>query len=47
MQVLPAKRQENCARKYLEGIKNQNGEYLVNLCEPNSLETQFIFSIVN
>ena len=36
MQVLPAKRQkENCTRGDSKRLKNQHGEYLVNLCKSN------------
>ena len=40
MQVLPAKRREgNCSNKYLRGLRNQNGDHLVNICESNIIET--------
>ena len=43
MQVLPAKRrEETCAKRHLKGLKNQNGEHLVNLCESNILKTKVI-----
>ena len=32
--------QENCTRRYSRGLRNQNGEHLVNLCESNIFETQ-------
>ena len=39
MQVLAAKRPEgNFTERYLTGIKNKNGEHLVNICESNILE---------
>ena len=41
---------QNCSGKYSKGLKNEDGEHPVNLCEPNNLEMQFIFpnsSIVN
>ena len=42
--MLPAKRQEeNCAGIYSRGLRNQNGDYLVNLYESNILETHVIF----
>ena len=45
MEVLQAKRQdENCTGSYSEGVRDQNVEHLVNLCESNNLETQVIFS---
>ena len=45
---MPAKRQEDgCIGRYLEGLKNQNGEHLINLCELKKVETQAIISIVN
>ena len=41
MQVLSAKRREgNCTNKYLRGLRNQNGDHLVNICESNIIETQ-------
>ena len=46
-QVLPDKRQENCAGRYSKDLKNKNGEHLVSLCESNNLETQVIFPIVS
>ena len=46
MQVSPVKRGEpNCTGRYSRGLKNQNGESLVNLCEWNILETQFIYGL--
>ena len=35
--------EENCTGRYSKGLKNQNGEYLVNLCASNILEIQVIF----
>ena len=37
-----SKRREENYRggKYLRGLRNQNGEHFVNLCESNILETQ-------
>ena len=47
MRVLQAKSQEkNCTGRYSKGLKNQNGKYLVNLCESINLETQLIFPMV-
>ena len=41
MQVMQAKRQEeNYTGKYSKGLRHQNGEHLVNLCESNNFETQ-------
>ena len=41
MQVLLAKRQEgNYTRRCLKGLRDQNKEHIVNLCDPNNLETQ-------
>ena len=43
MQHFLAKRQEEaCPVRYLKGLKNENPEHLVNLCESNSFETQVI-----
>ena len=43
MQVLLAKMQEeNSTVRYLKGLKNQNREHFVNLCESNSLGTQVL-----
>ena len=40
MQVLAAKRREgNFTETYLRGLKNQNGEHLVNICELSILES--------
>ena len=40
MQVLAVKRREvNYTGRYLRGLRNQNGERLVNICKPNILET--------
>ena len=37
--MLAAKRPEgNFTERYLTGIKNKNGEHLVNICESNILE---------
>ena len=44
MKRLPGKRPEEIwAERYSKGLKNQNGEYLVNLYKSNTLETQVIF----
>ena len=40
MKVLPVERQENCAEKYLEGFKSQNGEHIANPI--TNFETQVI-----
>ena len=46
MELLPAKIQEgSCTGRYSKGLRNQNGQHLVNLCKSNKLETQFIFPI--
>ena len=47
MQVLPAKAKdkEKYVVRYSRGLRNQNGQQLVNLCESNILETQVIFHI--
>ena len=46
MQILLAKRQEeNCTGSYSKAVKNQNGNYLVDLYESNNLEIQVIFLI--
>ena len=42
MQVMPAashskRREENCAGTYLNGLRNQHGEHLVNLSESKIL----------
>ena len=43
MKTLPTKRQEeNYTGSYSKGLKNQNGEYLVNTYESNKLDTQVI-----
>ena len=43
MQVLSAKKQEeNCTGRYSKGLRNQNENDLVNLCESNNFETQVI-----
>ena len=48
MQVLPAKRREgHFTGRYWRGIRNQNEEHLVSLCESNILETQVTLLIVN
>ena len=50
MQVLPSKAKEEkkySTGSYSRGLRNQNGEHLVNLCKSNILEIQVIFSIVN
>ena len=47
IQVLPAKKQENCTEMHLEGLKNKNWEHHVNLYESYNLQTQVIFSMVN
>ena len=39
------RREENCPGKYSRGLRNQNEEHLINLCESNILETQVIFPI--
>ena len=42
------RQEEKCNVKYLRGmrgLRNQNGELLENLCQPNILETQVIFCI--
>ena len=45
MQAVLVKRQEeNCTERYSKGENNQNGEYLVNLCELNSLDIWVTFS---
>ena len=42
--VLPAKRrEENCTGRYSRGLRNQNGEYFINLRESKILETQVTF----
>ena len=33
------RREENCTGRYLRGLRNQNGENFVNLCDSNILET--------
>ena len=33
------RREENITRKYSSGLRNQNGEHIVNICELNILET--------
>ena len=40
-------KKKNSTGRYLRGLRNQNGEHLLNLCKSNILETQVIFSIVN
>ena len=45
--MLPAKTQENFTGRYLERLKNQNGEHHVNLSEWNNVEPHFIFPRVN
>ena len=48
MQVLPGKRrEENGTRRYSRELRSQNGNYLLNLCESNILETQVVFLIVS
>ena len=40
---MPAKakdRKKNSTSRYSRGLRNQNGEHLVNLCESNILKTQ-------
>ena len=40
--MLPAKRrEENCTGKGSRGLRNQDGEHLVNLCQSNILETTY------
>ena len=39
------RREENRTGRYSRGLKNQNEERLVNLCESNILETQIVFLI--
>ena len=42
-QVLPATKQKtrtNCILRYWGGLRIQNGEHFVNLCESNMLETK-------
>ena len=40
MQVLAVKRrEENCTERYLTGLKNQNWEHTVNICESKILES--------
>ena len=39
------RRGENCAEMNSIGLRNQNGEHLLNLCESNILETQVIVPI--
>ena len=34
------RREENCTERYSRGLKDQNGEHLVSICESNILETQ-------
>ena len=37
--MLPAERkEESCRKEYSKGLRNQNGEHLVNLHELNNLE---------
>ena len=39
MKVLPCKRrEENFTERYSRGLRNQNGEHIINLCEINILE---------
>ena len=46
IQMFSAKRQEdNCTGRYMEELKNQNGEHLVSLWESDNLETQVISPI--
>ena len=33
------RREENTKRRYSNGLRNQNGEHIVNICELNILET--------
>ena len=33
--------------RYSRGLRNQNGEHHVNLCESNNLETQVLFPTCN
>ena len=43
MQLLPAKKQEeSCTVRSFKGLRNQNGEHLVNQCESNNIETYVI-----
>ena len=37
------RRAENCPGRYSRGLKNRNGEHLVNPSESNILKTQAIF----
>ena len=34
------RRDKNCTWRYSKGLRNQNKEHLVNICESNILETQ-------
>ena len=47
MQVLPAKAKDKkkIAQEDILEVRNQNGEYLVNLCHSNIPETQVIYPI--
>ena len=33
------RREETCKGRYWRGLRNQNGEYLVNLCESKIIKT--------
>ena len=37
------RREENCTGRYSSGLRNQNREHLINLCESNILKAQVIF----
>ena len=48
MIVLPVKakrRDKNCSGRHSRGLRSQNWEHLVNLCESNILQKQVIFPI--
>ena len=39
MQVLSTKRREgSCTEMYLRGLKNRNGEHIINICESSIFE---------
>ena len=41
------RRGENFTERHSSGLRNQNGEYLTDLCESKIPETQVILAIVN